>query len=379
LSLGNDEEVLACAQNLKVVAEREKTEDGWMDRLTCPTQEVVLFCRQLQVMLSSGVPVYQALETLSTRDEHPQFGRAVDMVARKVGGGNRLSQSLRLFPRIFDTVFIALIAVGEETGQLDKCLDRLARWKERDLEMRRKMRSAMTYPVLVLVLTVVMTLFLFIWILPGFIDIFTAMGADLPLPTRFLIAATHMTVSPAFWLVIIVLGVAAMHGLRRYLSSPQGRAEMTLLIMTIPSIGPLLHNAGAARMAASVGTMLDSGMDLTRSLALGAEASGNAAIMLDSKRLLQEIRLGSLTSVAMSEREDLYPSNLLQMVKVGEQASDLPEMFKRAAEFHEEETNHLIDTLGAALEPVLLAGVAIILGFVLISVFLPLYGHLDKL
>lgn len=350
-----------------------------MDRVSCPTQEVVLFCRQLQVMLSSGVPVYRALETLSVRDEHPQFGRAVDSVARKVGEGHRLSQALRLFPRVFDTVFLALTAVGEETGQLDRCLDRLASWKERDLEMRRKLRSAMTYPVLVLVLTVVMTLFLFLWILPGFIEIFTAMGADLPLPTRFLILATHMTVSPAFWLVVSVLGMAAGHGLKRYLSHPEGRAEMTLLIMTIPSIGPLLLNAGAARMAASVATMLDSGMDLTRSLALGAEASGNAAIMLDSKRVLQEIRMGSLTSVALAEREDLYPSNLLQMVKVGEQASDLPGMFQRAADFHEEETNHLIDTLGAALEPVLLAGVATILGFVLISVFLPLYGHLDKL
>lgn len=350
-----------------------------MGKLRCPMQEVVLFCRQLQVMLSAGIPLYQALESLAQRDEQPEFGRAIDTVAVKVSQGHRLSRCLRLFPRVFDMVFVSLIAVGEETGQLDKCLDRLSRWKERDLEMRRKLKAAMTYPVLVLVLTVIMTLFLFLYILPGFIDIFSAMGAELPLPTKILVTTTHLAVSPGFWLVVIVLvGTALYHG-KKYLQTPQGATRLTLLLLEVPTLGSLLLNASAARLAASVATMLESGMDLTRSFALGAQASGNPALLWDSQRVLQEIRMGSLTSVAIAERPDLYPNNLLQMIRVGEQASDLPAMFQRAAEFHEEETNHLIETLGAALEPVLLAGVAFILGFVLISVFLPLYGHLDKL
>lgn len=358
---------------------RERDGEKWMDKLTCPPAEVVLFCRQLQVMQTSGVPIYRALEVLSVRDEQPQFGRAVDTLAQRIAHGHKLSRAMALFPKVFDLVFTALVAVGEETGQLDKCLKRLAAWKERDLEMRRKIVSAMTYPVLVLLLTLVMTFFLFTYILPGFIGIFASLGADLPLPTKLLVMLTKTVTSAPFWLVTIVLVVSAVNGMQRFLRSPKGSAQVALLLMTIPVIGALIQNASTARFSASVSTMLESGMDLTRALALGAQASGNPAYRQDSKRLLQEIRMGSLTSRAMAEREDLYPNNLLQMVAVGEEASDLSEMFKRAAEFHEEETNHLIEALGAALEPILLAGVAAILGFVLISVFLPLYSHLDKL
>ena len=350
-----------------------------MDKLTCPPAELVLFCRQLQVMQASGVPVYRALEVLSIRDEQPQFGRAVDTLAQKIACGHKLSRAMSLFPKVFDLVFIALVAVGEETGQLDKCLNRLAAWKERDLEMRRKIVSAMTYPVLVLLLTVVMTFFLFTYILPGFISIFASLGADLPLPTKLLVALTNAVTGPSFWLVTIVAAVSTLTAARRLLQTPNGSTQAVLLLMTIPVIGSLIQNASAARFSASVATMLESGMDLTRALALGAQASGNPAYRHDSKRLLQEIRMGSLTSRAMAEREDLYPGNLLQMVAVGEEASDLSATFQKAAQYHEDETNHLLEALGAALEPILLAGVAAILGFVLISVFLPLYSHLDKL
>ena len=350
-----------------------------MEKLTCPPQELVLFCRQLQVMMASGVPIYQALEVLKEREDQPGFSRAVDTLAQKIGQGHRLSRALRLFPRVFDMVFASLVAVGEETGQLDKCLERLARWKERDLEIRRKIVSALTYPALVLLLTAAMTFFLFTFILPGFIEVFANMGAELPLPTKVLITLTNMVASPVFWLLAIVLGVFSTQAFTRYARSDRGSVELTLLLLTVPLLGPMVLNASIARFAASVATMLDSGMDLTRALALGAQATGNPAIRQDSNRVLQDIRMGALTSLTLSVRPDLYPNNLIQMVSVGEEASDMAEMFKRAAEFHEEEANHLVDTLGAALEPLLLAGVAFLLGFVLISVFLPLYSHLDKL
>lgn len=353
--------------------------EGWMARASCPSREVVLFCRQLQVMLASGIPVYQALETLSEREGAPDFGRAVQTLATKIAQGHKLSRVMMLFPRIFDIVFVSLIAVGEETGRLDKCLDRLAAWEEKDQETRQRLISAMTYPTLVLGLTVLMTFFLFTSILPGFIGIFEQMGASIPLPTRVLIALTNMATSPGFWLLGIVLSVTLGHGFMRYARTSEGATTLTLLAMAVPVLGPMLLNLSAARFAASISTMLDTGMDLTRALALGAQASGNAAMRKDSGRVLRDIRMGSLTSVSLSERPDLYPSNLLQMVAVGEQSSTISDMFERAAEFHEAEANQLMAGMAAALEPVLLGLVATLLGFVLISVFLPLYGYLDKL
>jgi type IV pilus assembly protein PilC len=361
------------------VARREKSDDNWMSKVTCPDHELILFIRQLQVMLRSGIQLVVALETLSDREEHPKFGDAVGRLAIFIAHGHQFSHALRKFPKVFDLVFISLVAVGEETGQLDACMERLADWRERDLRMKKRLISAMTYPALVLALTAFMTLFMFYYILPGFIEIFDQMGTELPATTRLLVTMTEMATNPFFWLLITVFGIGIGHALRRYWREDEGAKNLALIFMTIPVIGPLFVTASVARYAAAIATMLGSGMELTRSLALGARASGNPAIVYDNRRVIQEIRMGNTVSCALSTRPDIYSPNLLQMIAAGEESSDISEMFERSSEFHDEEAGYLIDAVGAAMEPVMLTIVATILGFVLISVFLPLYSHLDSL
>ncbi len=340
---------------------------------------LVVFTRQLSIMLRNGVPVTYALDTLSHQDESPNFGEVVIGVARLMEEGHRMSHALSLFPKIFDASYISMVAIGEQTGALDSSLEKLANWRERDFDVTRKVKGALTYPCFVLGLAVCMTFFLFYSILPSFFDIFREMDVPLPWITRFLIFLTDIMMNPGWWLMATVFTVYVVASIREMMKRPVGARRIFYFLYSIPFVGNLLKAATVARFAAAVTTMVDSGLELTKSFTLAGKASGSPLVEMVVDRVVQGIREGETLAEHFLNAPDIFPFAFGQFVVVGEETSRISTMMMKAANLYDEEVNYKIEALGAALEPILLFTVATGVGAVLLATFLPLYGYINSL
>jgi len=354
-------------------------EEVWKARVRVPPRVVVIFTRQLAAMLINGVPIVQALDTLSHQAEAPNFGQVVRILSERISSGHTFSNALNQFPRIFPRIYVTMVSIGEQTGALDHSLDKLADWWERDHMIYQRIKSALSYPIFVLCLAGTLTLGLFYWVLPGFIGIFRDMNVELPFITKVVIAITNGVRDPGAWLITIAVLGAGFTLLRDFARTPRGAQQLFRLATRVPLLGGMLKNGSMARFCGAISALLSSGMDLPRCFKLSAAASGNPLLDADSQALVDTIMEGGIASDHMLSRPDLYPGSMVQMAIAGEQASRMPEMFGRAAAYYDLEMNYQVDALSAALEPLLLAGVASVVGTIVISIFLPMYGYLGKL
>lgn len=342
-------------------------------------RDLVLFTRQFATMIRSGIPVTFALDTLSHQPENPTLGQVVARVSKMVGEGNKLSHAMSHFPGVFDPVFQAMVAIGEESGQLDNTLDRLAGWRERDYELTRQVKGALSYPLFILALTAVLTFFLFYSILPNFLEIFAQMKVPLPIFTKVMIVVTNAAQNPGVWLVLTALGVA-LHGLiREQWKTETGRVRLFEALHQIPLAGYLLRITSVSRFAAAVETLMESGLGLQKTILLGGESSGNPILVVASRELVDRIKDGEPISDYIMSRVDLFPPAFGQYVATGEETSQLSRMMGQASRMLDEEVSYKVEALGAALEPFMLGMVAGIVGFVLLSIFTPLYAHIGSL
>ena len=348
-------------------------------RVRVPPRLVALFTRQLSAMLTAGVPLLQALDTLQTNEECPDMGNVVVVCGDLVSSGHMFSNACSKFPRVFPPVYINMIQIGEQVGQIDQSLERLALWLEKDEALRQRILSALSYPVLILSVATALTLALFYTVLPGFLEIFREMNIPMPWVTRLVMAITDATRNPAAWLLgISLLGLA--YGAVQYI---QERRRLKVIayryILKIPVLGRMLRTGSLARFCSAAATMMVSGLDLLRCYKLAAGSSGSPLLEKDSANLTRAIQEGELASTYMHENADIYPSTLTHMVAAGEEASQLPELLERAGAYYEEECNFLVDALSAAIEPILLAGVASVIATVVLSIFLPMYSYIGNL
>ena len=342
-------------------------------------RDLVLFTRQFATMIRAGIPVTFALDTLSHQPENPNLGQVIARVSKMVGEGHKLSHAMSQFPGCFDSTFQAMVAIGEESGQLDTTLERLAGWRERDYELTRQVKGALTYPLFILALTGVLTFFLFYSILPNFLEIFASMKVPLPIFTKVMVAITNASQNPGVWLVMTALGVA-IHGLvREQWKTEAGRLRLFQFIHGIPLAGYLVQLTSVSRFAAAVETLMESGMGLQKTLLLGGESSGNPIVVVASRELVNRVKDGEPMSDYIMLRIDLFPPAFGQYVATGEETSQLSHMMGEAARLMDEEVSYKVDALGAALEPLMLGFVAGIVGFVLLSIFTPLYAHIGSL
>lgn len=330
-------------------------------------------------MIRSGIPVTFALDTLSNQPDNANLGQVVARVSRMVGEGHKLSHAMSHFPGVFDTTFQAMVAIGEESGQLDGTLERLAGWRERDFMLTRQVKGALSYPLFILGLTACLTFFLFYSILPNFLDIFAQMKVPLPIFTKIMVGLTQAAQNPGIWLVATALGVA-IHGLiREQWKTEAGRIRLFKAIHEIPLAGYLVRLTSVSRFAAAIETLMESGLGLQKTLLLGGESSGNPIVVEASREMVDRVKDGEQISEYIMTRVDLFPRAFGQYVATGEETSQLSRMMGEASKMMDEEVSYKVDALGAALEPFMLGLVAFIVGFVLISIFTPLYSHIGSL
>jgi type IV pilus assembly protein PilC len=344
-----------------------------------PTRYVVMFTRHLSTMLASGVQVVQCLETLSFQPESPNLGEIIRQLAQRIEGGHKFSHALASYPRVFSKIFVTMVQIGEETGALDIALDRLASWMEGDEQVVQKIKGALSYPAFVLTLAFFLTLGVFYTVLPAFVDIFSSMNMDLPLITRIVIWITNAIRNPGAWLVSISALGAAVKWLQATLATPEGQIRLFRLALKVPLVGGMLFEGTSARYCSAVSALLQSGMDLQRTFRLAGSASGSPLIAQDAEALVATIVHGQMASLHMMQHRDIYAPTLVHMVAAGEEVSRMPEMFAQAGFFHDMEMRGKVDALGAALEPVMLMGVASVVATIVLSIFLPMYSFMTKL
>lgn len=354
--------------------EREKAK-----KLRVHSKSLVIFIRQLSIMLRSGIPVTYALDTLSNQPDSKVLGQVVARLSKMLGEGHKLSHAMSYFPGIFDQVFVSMVAIGEESGQLDNTLDRLAGWRERDFELVQMVKGALSYPCFILALTGTLTFFLFYSILPNFLKIFEEMKVETPLITKITMGLTQAAQNPGVWLIATAASVAIYGLIREQWKTPEGRIRIFTVIQEIPIAGRLVRLTTVSRFAGAVETLMESGLGLQKTLRLGGLSSGNPIIEKASLELIERVRDGEPISDYIMMRVDLFPGSLAQYVATGEETSQVSKMMGQASRLLDEEVQYKVEALGATLEPFMLGLVAGIVGFVLLSIFVPLYGHIGSL
>jgi type II secretory pathway component PulF len=339
----------------------------------CGSSEIALFTRQLAVLVGSGIPIHLGLEVMA-RGEDVLALRVVPVLAQRVATGSRLSASMARFPRVFPSAYVSLVKGAEESGQLHLVLNQLSDWLERKDRLARQVKRALTYPVMVLLTTVLLALGLFRTVIPGILEAVLGTGVALPGPTRLLLALVGAVESPATWVLLVTLGLMTAG----YLRSPEGYRKVSMMAVLAPGLGELLLFTAAARLSMTLSMLLGCGCDLLASCQAAAESSGLPLLVEDVDRVLAQLREGRALSDVYGA-SSLYPALLRDMLKAGEEAGKVTAMVKHAGRLFEQEASGRTESLANLLEPVVLAGISLGVGFVIMAVMLPMSSMLNAL
>ena len=341
-------------------------------------KDVAVFTRQFSVMIDAGVPLVQCIELLASTQENKKFKAALKAVQTDVESGNSLANSMKNHPKVFDDLYTNMVAAGEAGGILDTIFQRLSMYIEKSVKLKRAVQSALVYPIAVVVIAGgVITLIL--WkVVPMFTELFNSMGVDLPLPTRIVIGASRFIGSYG---IFVALGLVILSFLlKSYYATPKGRYVVDGLFLKAPVFGPLMRKIAVARFTQTMATLIASGVPILDCLDITAHTSGNAIIeeaILNVKKAISEGR----TIVEPLKESKVFPSMVVSMIGVGEQAGALEVMLSKIAAFYEEEVDAAVGDLMTALEPMIIVVLGTTVGGIVISMYMPIFtlvGQLSK-
>ncbi|MCE7870128.1 type II secretion system F family protein [bacterium CPR1] len=373
-------------QRMTVIHIKEKTSNvaqtdllGWYQKIRkVNEQALTVFSRQFATMINAGLAMVRCLDILSEQTEDKKLQQTLVQVRRDVEGGSTLSNALGKHPTVFSTLYISMVKAGEMGGVLDEVLERLAGFMEKDFGLKKKVKSALTYPVVILVMALGIVFFLVTYILPTFVQLFEGMSLQLPLPTRILITITKGARNP---IVLTVVGVLVVVGgilLNRYIQTPVGKKQYDLLKLNIPVFGLLNKKVAISRFCRTLGTLLSSGVPIMQALEIVGKASGNEIIAMTVSKVRESIREGESIASPLGA-SGMFPPMVTQMVAVGEETGNLDAMLSKISDFYDTEVEYLLASLTSMLEPIMIVGMGGIVGFIVISVFLPLYQLIGNL
>jgi len=352
---------------------------GWYQKMRkVNEQALTVFSRQFATMINAGLAMVRCLDILSEQTEDKKLQQVLVQVRRDVEGGSTLSNALGKHPTVFSTLYISMVKAGEMGGVLDEVLERLAGFMEKDFSLKKKVKSALTYPVVILVMAMGIVFFLVTYILPTFVTLFEGMSLKLPLPTQILIGITKGARNPAVMIPCMALVVIGGFFLNRYIQTPVGKKQYDLLKLNIPVFGLLNKKVAISRFCRTLGTLLSSGVPIMQALEIVGKASGNEIIAMTVTKIRESIREGESIASPLGA-SGMFPPMVTQMVAVGEETGNLDAMLSKISDFYDTEVEYLLASLTSMLEPIMIVGMGGIVGFIVISVFLPLYQLIGNL
>jgi type IV pilus assembly protein PilC len=338
-------------------------------------REIAVITRQLSTMVDSGLSVVRSLGILAAQVENPELAKILVAVRLDLEHGSSLSAACRKYPKVFSNLYCTLIESGEAGGNLDEVLGRLATTIENQAVLNRTIKSAMTYPAVVLSVMVLIFTAMLVFIVPVFKNLFTELGGKLPFPTLVLIKVSSIMTS--FWaLVVIAVIVGAVIGVRKWISTDEGRRKWDRLILRPPVFGPLFHKIALARMTQTLASLISSGVPILEALDLCADTSGNRTVgdvLLEAKNGVRE---GRPLADPLREHEDAIPTLVTQMIEVGEQTGALDSMLEKVGEFYDQEVQVTVKNLTSLLEPLLTVIMGVGVGAMVICLYLPMFDYI---
>src|SRR5215469_11954593 len=335
-------------------------------------QALVVFARQFATMINAGLAMVRCLDVLGIQTEDAQLKPVIVQVRREVEGGSTLANALGKFPKVFSPLFVNMVRAGELGGILDEVLNRLAGFLEKDFNLKKKVKSAMTYPAVILVMAVLIVLFLVIFIMPTFVELFNGMHMALPVPTKILIAFTNGARNPYIVTPSIIALIVGLVAFNRYTSTQVGRRQYDAFKLKLPVFGMLIRKVAISRFCRTLGTLLQSGVPIMQALEIVGKASGNEVVAETVNKVRESVREGESIAVPL-QLSGLFPPLVTQMVAVGEETGNLDGMLAKIADFYDTEVDYMLASLTSLLEPMMILGMGFVVGFIVISVFLPLY------
>lgn len=333
-------------------------------------KDLAIFARQFATMVAAGLPVVQCLRVLARQSTNQRLARVLDKIADSVETGEGLAEAFSRHGKIFPPVMIYMIEAGEVGGILDETMDRVAIQLEKDELIRQKIRSAMVYPTIVMVVAVLVVAFLMTFVVPQFVQVYADMGGDLPGPTRFLITVSDALRS--YWYLFLAAGAAVVFGLRAWFSTDAGAFSLDRFVLKLPIFGLMVLKTSIARFARTLGGLLASGVPILKALAVVQRIVGNRVIAAALRDAQEEVREGQSLVIPL-RRSGQFPPMVVEMLAVGEETGTLTEMLNKVADFYEEEVQRSAERMSATIEPLVIVFLAVTVGFIVVSMMLPIF------
>jgi type IV pilus assembly protein PilC len=366
----------------KIAATRDRaanTKDGGGVRVRTkgvPTKSLAVFTRQFSVMIDAGLPLVQCLDILGRQEPHKAFSQMIIKTRLDVEGGATLADAMRKSPRAFDALYTNMVAAGEAGGILDTILKRLAVYIEKNVKLKSQVKSAMIYPAAVLSIAAIVVAVILWKVIPTFAELFAGLGANLPLPTRIVIAISRAFVYILPFLIAAI--IATIFAVRAYYSTNHGRRVIDGLLLRLPILGIILRKIAVARFCRTLSTLLGSGVPILDGLDITARAAGNAIVEDALMETRRGIERGETVSAPLTTTK-VFPAMVTQMIGVGEATGALDQMLSKIADFYEDEVDTAVADLMTLLEPVMIAILGVIVGGIVISMYLPIFELISEL
>lgn len=334
-------------------------------------KDITLFTRQLATMLKSGVPLLQAFDIVGKGHSNPAVAKLLFDIKTEVETGSSLQQAFKKHPLYFDELYCNLIGAGEAAGILDSLLDRLATYKEKIQAIKGKIKSALFYPVSIIAVAVIITAVIMIFVIPAFKELFSSFGADLPGPTLVIMAISDFVVA-WWWAIFGILGGGLYGFFYAWKRSKKMQDVLDRLMLRLPIFGELVRKASIARWSRTLSTMFAAGVPLVEAFDSVAGAAGNAVYFDATKAIQREVTTGISLTVAMQDTQ-VFPSMVLQMVAIGEEAGSLDAMLSKVADFYEEEVDNAVEALSSLMEPIIMVVLGTLIGGMVVAMYLPIF------
>jgi len=334
-------------------------------------KDVAVFSRQFATMINSGLSLIRSLAILADQTENEELARVIGEVRLDVEKGVSLSAAIAKHPKVFSRLYIAMVRSGEIGGVLDAVLMRLADTIEKQVELRRKIRSAMTYPIVALSICVLIATAMLLFIVPQFKAIYADLGGQLPLPTRILISASDML--KKWFPVFIVLGGVGVYLFRRWIKTENGRMIWDRFKLRMPVFGLLTRKTALARFSRTLAALTRSGVGILEALDIVSETAGNEVVSVALRETQSAVKRGD-TLARPLEQHEVFPPMVTQMISVGEETGALDEMLDKIADFYDAEVTATVDALTSLIEPLMIVVMGGMVGGMVISLYLPMFN-----
>jgi type IV pilus assembly protein PilC len=331
----------------------------------------IMMTRQLSTLINAGLPLTQSLRTVAGQTPSKPLVIVINDILTSVEGGSSLAAALEKHPKVFNDVYIALVAAGETSGTLDQALDRIATQQEKDAEMLSKVRGAMIYPAIVLFVIGGVIVFMLVEVLPQVQGLYVSLKQQLPVITSVMLDISHFVEN--FWWVMVIVVIGAIYFLRRYIATEQGRIYADTVKMHAPVLGPLFMKLYMARFARTGETLMATGVPMLEMLNISGKAVDNVVINKAIQRAAEKVKGGKSLSDAIKDDDHFLPL-VPQMINIGEQSGSIDKMMGKAATFYENELDNTIKAISTIIEPILMIVLAVVAGLLVGAILLPIYG-----